>query len=921
MKRLLFILMGVLTVGVMAGVVNAQHTIEPPISYTGSVEENFDTIPGATGTEMPPGWVAGTSNGGEEQEVPSSWINDEAVAINDGSITSKGVYYNLGTTDDSDRAIGGIPTSSQGDNNLQVALRNDTGAALTTISIVYTGEQWRDYQASSSKEALDPDGSTNLTERLIMFISDADDFSGNVERLPVEFDFSRLQNSSAGALDGNLAANRTVGIGGEYTLITPIAAGANFYITWHDFESNGTNDHFLAVDDVVIGSPGALLVAPIDWAYVSLALLEWLRPAPAQAGDPGTVLVDVYFGSVDPNLIPGKHDSVQLETSYNGDSTGSFGKPLTANTVYYWRVDVIDPNYGFPVTIKGPTWSFVTTVPAEVYVSKTALDVSEVGPTSDIYNISLSKAPAQPVTVTPGPLLVSPLDIRVSAGTDDIEEHTDDGEIEGIGSTDLELGREDAYPDQQLCGMRFNNINIPNGATITSAYLEFTVDEADAGQMSLTILGELSPDVPNTFTQSSNILTSRPRTVAEVNWLDLPDWTTAMVGSKQQTPDIVSIISEITGQTGWRHGNSLVLMVEAYDGSTGCRTAESYDGSAAPKLHIEWTVGTGTLLPPPMVSPQDISVAFRNDDAEEHTPSGTMETRGSSDLELGRENAYPDQQLVGMRFRNINIPNGATITGAYIEFTVDEADPNEMSLTILGELSPDVPSEFPSVTGELSGRPKTVAEVNWIDLPDWTTAMIGSKQQTPDIASIISEITGQGGWRYGSSLVLFVEAYNGSTGCRTAESFDGGGAYGAPKLHIEWTVGTGTLMPNWRRLPVTWTPSSVQLNNGNWNTGAEVTVTAVDDDDVVIDIDVNMYTLHHAVTSGPTEWLDLNSSTEYPVPSLEVSIDENDCGGWNFSYFDHNQNCVVDIGDLAMFALEFGMCTDPHFPLVCGDAR
>ena len=56
-----------------------------------------------------------------------------------------------------------------------------------------------------------------------------------------------------------------------------------------------------------------------------------------------------------------------------------------------------------------------------------------------------------------------------------------------------------------------------------------------------------------------------------------------------------------------------------------------------------------------------------DDDAEESV-DGTVEL-GSSDLELINDEV---DQVVGLRFRDIAIPNGATIVRAYIQFHVDE---------------------------------------------------------------------------------------------------------------------------------------------------------------------------------------------------------------------------------------------------------
>ncbi len=625
MKKQMILLIVALAVGVMAGVVNAQ-VAEPPLSYTGLIEENFDSI-GATGTEMPVGWIAGgcPSDAGEEADPPGEYYNDTTLEVDDGSNAGRGQTYNYGTTGDPDRAIGQMPTSGSNDRGIQVALRNDTGAPITRITITYTGEQWNDNQGTPTNYSLGLD-----QEKLKVYISDAFDFSGIVEDLGIDFFFPRVQNAGGGltALDGNDPANRTENIGGEYILGTPIAAGATFYISWHDWENNATADHALAIDDVVIGVVGAELVAPINWALTSLALLEWLRPAPALAGDPGTVLVDVYFGSIDPNLIPGTHGSQKIETSYDGDSSGSFGKPLTANTRYYWRVDVIDPNYGFPVTIKGPTWSFITTVPAEVMISKTALEVSEEGPTSDVYNVALSKAPAQPVTITPGP---APLSVVVgsTATSDNSEETISSGVIDGLGSSDLEFGWEGSATDRKLVGLRFNDIDIPQGATISNAYMRFNHDEDAPGVCNLIIFGELSLNAI-TFTTTNSDISNRSRTTTTVPWTDVEIWSG---DNNYNTPNIGSIISEIVGQGGWVAGNSLVLMIEPDTSCPGKRVAESSEHTSKyPRLHIEYvpTSFQATWSPPSVtldagnyLAGLDITVTAVDDTIVETDPHST----------------------------------------------------------------------------------------------------------------------------------------------------------------------------------------------------------------------------------------------------------------------------------------------------------
>ncbi|MCO6478146.1 MAG: right-handed parallel beta-helix repeat-containing protein, partial [Phaeodactylibacter sp.] len=172
-------------------------------------------------------------------------------------------------------------------------------------------------------------------------------------------------------------------------------------------------------------------------------------------------------------------------------------------------------------------------------------------------------------------------------------------------------------------------------------------------------------------------------------------------------------------------------------------------------------------------------IAAEDDDAEEDD-SGSMDLT-SSDLELAFDGS---NQKVGMRFSGLNIPQGAAITAAYIQFTVDETqnlDP--CNLTIRGEAS-DNAGVFSSGNNDVSNRPLTGASVAWAP-PAWSTAgEAGAPQQTPDIAAVIQEIVGRNGYTSASSIVILIEG----TGRRTAESFDGVSSQ-APELCVSYLLG------------------------------------------------------------------------------------------------------------------------------------
>ena len=68
------------------------------------------------------------------------------------------------------------------------------------------------------------------------------------------------------------------------------------------------------------------------------------------------------------------------------------------------------------------------------------------------------------------------IEVSVSAGSDDAEEVQGTGQV-FVNSSDLELIDDADYVGQQTVGIRFDGLDIPAGATITAAWIEFTVDE------------------------------------------------------------------------------------------------------------------------------------------------------------------------------------------------------------------------------------------------------------------------------------------------------------------------------------------------------------------------------------------------------------------------------------------------------------
>jgi VCBS repeat-containing protein len=192
------------------------------------------------------------------------------------------------------------------------------------------------------------------------------------------------------------------------------------------------------------------------------------------------------------------------------------------------------------------------------------------------------------ITVEPDPSMPV-LEVRVAASSDDAEEAASGGM--NLGSSDLELVFDGS---NQTVGMRFNGIDIPQGSTITRAYMQFQVDETDSEATDLIIEGEASDNATTCVSSSGNI-SSRPRTTASAAWSPSPWTTIGEAGFDQQTPDIAAVIQEIVDRPGWASGNSLVIIITG----TGQRTAESYNGdqAGAPLLHVEYSTGPSNNPP------------------------------------------------------------------------------------------------------------------------------------------------------------------------------------------------------------------------------------------------------------------------------------------------------------------------------------
>lgn len=192
---------------------------------------------------------------------------------------------------------------------------------------------------------------------------------------------------------------------------------------------------------------------------------------------------------------------------------------------------------------------------------------------------------------------------RINTAMDDVEE-TSSG-IMYTSSDDLELVYDSWLTGNQYVGLRFNGITLPNGATITRAWIQFTVDEATTSSASLSIRGQNVDNAPAFSTSLKNV-SGRAKTSAYTSWVPATWPSVGAAGTAQQTPDLKSIVQELVNRAGWSAGNSMVFIITG----SGKRTARAYDGSpsTAAVLNIEHNCASATAFKNAAIS----SVTFGN---------------------------------------------------------------------------------------------------------------------------------------------------------------------------------------------------------------------------------------------------------------------------------------------------------------------
>jgi uncharacterized delta-60 repeat protein/uncharacterized repeat protein (TIGR01451 family) len=281
-----------------------------------AVTQNFDSL-ATSGTANT--WTDGTTLPGWYAQFTVTPSNPTTYRASTGTDTTGAIYSFgvAGTNAVTERAFGSIASGTPGDIYYAVKLTNNTGSTITGLNISFTGEQWRqggctptpctpaaqtlDFQYQAANAGVITDANTPTT--------------GWTDFNTLDFTTPSPGTSTAAAIDGNAAANRTA----KSALLTvTVANGQEVWLRWKD-SNDANNDHGVAIDDFSVTPIGGSIGA------------TGVRTTDIQGTDDGGYAMvlqpdgKIVVGGYSVNMATLNKDFALVRYNYNGTLDTTFG--------------------------------------------------------------------------------------------------------------------------------------------------------------------------------------------------------------------------------------------------------------------------------------------------------------------------------------------------------------------------------------------------------------------------------------------------------------------------------------------------------------------------------------------------------------------------------------------------------------------
>ena len=396
----------------------------------------------------------------------------------------------------------------------------------------------------------------------------------------------------------------------------------------------------------------------------------------------------------------------------------------------------------------------------------------------------------------------TPPDGAVAASADDAEEAAD-GAVT-LDGADLNMG-ESTGGEGTTVGLRFAGLDIPRGATIHSATIQFRAGGETNGAQVMLDAGSLGPyggenedgtavisDAGRTLTLTSNIWQSHPQpyeikanTVLTFDFAATSKCEVHGIGMDSQTASVNANRMFVVHGSNW--GIHDYMDHSGHAGKTSLYYRPCY------RIPIG-SHYTGAMT----------HVVFINDDDNE--PVDSSSTFGHVRL------FEPGPSQVG-----------------------------EPRLLVAAEAS-DSAAPFAAASHNVSSRPRTAVQMAWAP-PAWESGEMSGAQSTPNLAGVVQEVVDRQGWTHGNAIAFLITGF----GRRIADASEK--AWGMkPELNIVWSSPDANLdgdeFPDaWERTsggsaPTGLDPTGDNDGDGHINSDEYVAGTDATDADSVLQLDI-----------------------------------------------------------------------------------
>ncbi|MFT5513297.1 MAG: hypothetical protein ACI8SE_001703 [Bacteroidia bacterium] len=439
--------------------------------------------------------------------------------------------------------------------------------------------------------------------------------------------------------------------------------------------------------------------------------------------------------------------------------------------------------------------------------------------------------------------------------------------------------------NKDLVGLYFQDVNIPQGVTITSASIEMNSWNSQSGSGSVKIYAE---DVDNSsgIGTSNESISDKTKTSEYVTW-SLGSWGYDIDYS---TPDLSDVVNEVTDRSSWQFGNDMSFIITKVSGSQRKFTTTDYSSYYAPTLYVAYSssdigstnnyivrADTSSYTGSGLSGHNDQAVSFssggntnsgndfgfvnacgddaknrirgrlyndvdkdgafdvgegacsnvkmrlhRDNDGSQTLNSGDacidsvtssitgvyefivdytstsssaitfskkisnnsydVEEKSNGHMSISDDDLDLNDYTVGLLYNSVTVPQGATITSAYVKFRCDDNSSNNTSSVKIYAEDVDNASTYSYSDNNLTDRTKTTANTTW-SMSKWNK---NAYYNSDDISSVIQEVVNRSGWSSGNKMNLIIIPNSGSE--REAVSRDESSS-SAPEIFITYTTG------------------------------------------------------------------------------------------------------------------------------------